>query len=310
MSVPVPSMSWISSSLEVLPCSSTMSPHGQTAVGDVDAVVAQRLHHLAGVLVVADGDRVVLPLGVPLVLVVADQLGLLALLVRLEGVRARSDDALVLTERARGVGVGVDDRHRGGREHEREGGVGLVEVEDHLALARRLDPLEAAQQTGGTAVDVDLADAVDRVLDRLRVQCAAVGEGESLAQLAAEHLVGGVGELAVLRRVRLRGRRADRVTQQRLVNVAEQLPGTVPGRGRIQRARRAGGSHDDGALVLRAVGRQNSTSGQQGRYGRDGRHPPQASIPVEHAHAPRSAIPRVGERYRSDTPADPPGNGP
>ncbi len=279
---------------------------GQAAVGQVDPVGAQLLDHGAGILEVADGHRVVAAVGVALVPLVAHQFGLLALVVRLQGVGARTDDAAVLPQGVGRVGVRVDDRHGGGGEHEGEGGVRLVEVEDDLALAGCLHPFEAAEEARGTAVDVDRADPVDGVLDRLGVERAAVGELQALAQFAAEHAVGVVGELAVLGGVRLGRAGADRVAQQGLVDVAEQLPRAVPGGGGVQRARRTRGAHDYGPFVVRAVGRQDAASGHQGRYGRDGRRPPQASVPVEHAHAPRSAMPRVGRPYRSVTPADPP----
>ncbi|GAA3153497.1 hypothetical protein GCM10017687_84120 [Streptomyces echinatus] len=124
---------------------------GEAAVGDVDLLVPQRLDHAAGVLEVADGHRVVLPLGEAAVVVVADQDGLVVLLERLELVRPRAVHLGVLAQGVGRVVVRVDDRHGGGRQHEREGGVGLVEVEDDLAVAGGLHAVEAAEQSRGAA---------------------------------------------------------------------------------------------------------------------------------------------------------------
>ena len=148
--------------------------------------LARRASTILGrVLEVADGDGVVPAVGEALVAVVPDEYGLLALLVGLQAVRP---GAVTLPSSRRdfaGYSVGVHDRHGGRGEHEREGGVGLVQVEDDLAVALRLDPVEAAEQTGGAAVDVDRPDPVDGVLDGLGVQRVAVGELQALAQLAA-----------------------------------------------------------------------------------------------------------------------------
>ncbi|MGX1121950.1 hypothetical protein RKD37_007313 [Streptomyces ambofaciens] len=245
------------------PWSVTTSSAARAAVGHLDVSVAQRPHHAGGVLEVADGHRLVVPLGEALVPVVAHEFGPFAVLVRLEGVRAGAHDAVAFAQGVRGVAAGVDDRHGGRGEDEREGGVGLVEVEDHLALARRLDPFETAEQAGRTAVDVDVLDPVDRVLDGPGVEPVAVGEGQSLTQFAAVHLVGAVGERALLGGVGLGRGGPARVTEERLVDVPEQLPGAVPGRGRIECAGGAGGPHDDRPLVLRTVGRQDAASGDQ-----------------------------------------------
>ena len=277
---------------------------GESAVGEVDLPVLQGFHHLVRVLEVADGDRVVVALGEAPVAPVADEDRLLALLVGLEAVGPRPGDPVVLAQGVGRVVVGVDDRHRGGGQDERERGVGLVEVEDDLARAEHLNPFEAAEETGRTAADVDLPDAVDGVLDGGGVQGVAVGEREVRAQFAAVVAIGLVGERALLGRVGLRGGRAVGVAEQGLVDVAEQFPRPVPGGGRVQGARGAGGAHHDRSLVLGRPRGEDAATGDQG-YGRDRSQVSQASVPVEHAHAPRSAVPRVGRPYRSTPPVEP-----
>jgi hypothetical protein len=253
---------------------------------DVDLPVLQRGDHLVGALEVPDGDGAVLAVGGTLVVVVADEPGLLPLLVGAQAVRSRSGDLTALTQGVGRVLLGVDDRHGRCREHEREGGVRLVEAEDDLPVALRLDPLQAAEQTRRAAVHGDLPDAVDGVLDGSGVEPVPVREGHPVAQCAAVRAVGVVGEAAALGGVGLGLGRPGGIAEEGLVDVAEQLPGAVPRRGGVQGAGCAGGAHDDRAVLLGRVRGEHSAPRHQG-YGRDRRQIPQRPVPFQHAHAPR-----------------------
>lgn len=260
----------------------------QASVGGVDLLRLQRRDHLRGVREVADGHGLVLAVGEARVARVGGEHRLGALLVRVEHVRAGAGDLVALADLVGRVVLGRDERGGGRAEDVREGGVRGVQVEDDRQRVRRLDLVEGAEESLGTDVGADGPDPVEGVLDRLGVERLAVGELQALAQGAPVGLARRVRELAVLGRVGLGLAGARREGQQGLVDVPVQLPGAVPrGRG-IEGARCARGTDDDPLHIVAVVLRQQAASGEQG-YGRKGRRDLQASGPVEHVHAPRSA---------------------